>query len=130
MQQAHLQHISAIEKRLAPDKNRIVSHPLYPSIQRLADLQIFMEFHAYAVWDFMSLLKALQQQLTCTQVPWFPVGEADTRFLINEIVVGEEADVDANGRRMSHFEMYLAVMKQAGARGKHRRICSCAKAHR
>lgn len=115
MHQAFLSQIQAIEEKIAPIKERIVSHPLYPAIQQLSDLQIFMQFHVYAVWDFMSLLKALQQHLTCTQVPWFPVGEADTRFLINEIVVGEEADVALNGERMSHFEMYLAAMSQAGA---------------
>jgi hypothetical protein len=63
----------------------------------------------------MSLLKALQQELTCTKYPWFPVGSANTRFLINEIVVGEESDVDAAGNRMSHFELYLMAMEQCGA---------------
>jgi len=74
-----------------------------------------MQYHVYAVWDFMSLLKTLQNQLTCTSVPWFPKGDADTRFLINEIVVGEEADVDPAGIRKSHFELYLDAMKQCGA---------------
>jgi len=69
----------------------------------------------YAVWDFMSLLKSLQQNLTCTTTPWLPKGSAETRFLINEIVVGEESDVDMNGIRKSHFEMYLDAMEQAGA---------------
>jgi pyrroloquinoline quinone (PQQ) biosynthesis protein C len=63
----------------------------------------------------MSLLKTLQTNLTCTTVPWFPIGSADTRHLINEIVVGEEADLDLNGIRKSHFELYLDAMKQCGA---------------
>jgi hypothetical protein len=63
----------------------------------------------------MSLVKTLQNQLTCTTVPWFPVGSADARFLINEIVVGEESDVDPFGNRKSHFELYLDAMAQCGA---------------
>ena len=74
-----------------------------------------MQYHVFAVWDFMSLLKALQNNLTCTTVPWFPKGSAETRHLINEIVVGEESDVDAFGNRMSHFELYLEAMQQCGA---------------
>ena len=74
-----------------------------------------MQFHVYAVWDFMSLLKILQNNLTCTSVPWFPKGSADTRYLINEIVVGEESDVDLYGTRKSHFELYLDAMHQCGA---------------
>lgn len=108
-------NIQQIQNDILSVRNNIVHHPLYSRIRTLHDVQIFMEHHVYAVWDFMSLLKALQQQLTCTQVPWFPVGHADTRFLINEIVVGEESDVDENGVRMSHFELYLNAMKQCGA---------------
>ena len=74
-----------------------------------------MQYHIFAVWDFMSLLKALQNNLTCVAVPWFPTGSADTRFLINEIVVGEESDVDSTGIRKSHFELYLDAMRQCGA---------------
>jgi hypothetical protein len=63
----------------------------------------------------MSLLKTLQCNLTCTTVPWFPKGSAETRYLINEIIVGEESDEDLNGIRKSHFELYLDAMKQCGA---------------
>jgi hypothetical protein len=74
-----------------------------------------MQHHIFAVWDFMSLLKSLQNNLTCTSVPWTPKGSAETRYLINEIVVGEECDVDLEGKRKSHFELYLDAMNQCGA---------------
>jgi len=104
-----------IQTSIASLRAEIINHKVYAVIEDLEDLRIFMEYHVYAVWDFMSLLKSLQINLTCTQVPWFPVGSGNTRALINEIVAGEESDVDANGDKKSHFEMYLDAMQQCGA---------------
>lgn len=107
--------IAAIKERIEPLRQEIINHKVYSAIKSLDDLQVFMQYHVYAVWDFMSLLKALQSHLTCTTVPWFPVGSGDTRHLINEIVVGEESDIDPEGNRKSHFELYIDAMKQCGA---------------
>jgi len=109
------QHIERIKKNIESYRLQIINHKVYSVINTLDDLKIFMQHHVYAVWDFMSLLKTLQNNLTCTSVPWVPKGSADTRFLINEIVVGEESDIDMNGNRTSHFELYLQAMKQCGA---------------
>jgi hypothetical protein len=38
--------------------------------------------------------------------------------LINEIVVAEESDLTLDGRRQSHFEMYLEAMQDCGANTK------------
>lgn len=107
--------IAQIRNVSAPLRQEIIAHPIYQAIRNIEDLRTFMEHHVYAVWDFMSLLKSLQNKLTCTTVPWFPTGDAETRFLINEIVVGEESDVDQKGIRKSHFELYLDAMEQCGA---------------
>lgn len=109
------QYSEKIRIAIEPLRKQIINHKVYSVINNLDDLKIFMEYHIFAVWDFMSLLKALQNNLTCTSVPWFPKGSADTRHLINEIVVGEESDVDAFGNRKSHFELYLEAMQQCGA---------------
>lgn len=107
--------IERIKKSISPLIDNIVNHKLYAAIEDIEDMRVFMQYHVYAVWDFMSLLKTLQINLTCVNVPWLPVGDADTRYLINEIVTGEESDVDINGIRKSHFEMYLEAMEQCGA---------------
>lgn len=108
-------HITHLNKTIEPLREQIINHKVYSEIKDIEDLQIFMEHHIFAVWDFMSLLKSLQNNLTCTTIPWFPKGSAETRFLINEIVVGEESDVDLDGNRRSHFELYIDAMKQCGA---------------
>ncbi len=108
-------NIERIRTRIAPLCKQIVEHKVYSEINKIEDIRIFMQYHIYAVWDFMSLLKSLQNNLTCTTVPWFPKGDAETRYLINEIVTGEESDVDASGNRKSHFELYLGAMEQCGA---------------
>lgn len=111
--------IEKIRKSIEPLRQEIIHHKVYDAIKDIDDLKIFMQYHVFAVWDFMSILKTLQNNLTCTAVPWFPKGDANTRFLINEIVVGEEADVDLQGNRKSHFELYLDAMNQCGANTNH-----------
>lgn len=108
-------HIEQLKAEIAPLRQQLIDHKVYSAIRSIADLNIFMEYHVYAVWDFMSLLKSLQKRLTCTDVPWVPVGSAQTRYLINEIVLGEESDVDEQDVRTSHFELYLRAMEQAGS---------------
>ncbi len=107
-------HYNNLKATVEPLRQQLINHPAYTQIRNLEDLKVFMEHHVFAVWDFMSLLKSLQQKLTCVEVPWLPKGSATTRFLINEIVTGEESDVDESGNRASHFELYLKAMQQAG----------------
>jgi len=107
--------IKELQAQLQPARQRMVDHTLYRRIQSLDDLRVFMEHHVFAVWDFMSLLKALQRDLTCTTLPWVPTGNPATRRLINEIVLEEETDLDPEGQATSHFELYLRAMREAGA---------------
>ncbi|PZF72433.1 DUF3050 domain-containing protein [Taibaiella soli] len=108
-------HIKTLKEAIEPVRQRLIAHPVYKMVRTPEDLRVFMAHHIYAVWDFMSLLKSLQQSLTCVSLPWVPVGSANTRYLINEIVAGEESDIDEAGNRISHFELYLKAMHQSGA---------------
>ena len=108
----NIQHINT---QIAEYKKDVVNHPLYNQLNTIEDVQKLMEIHVYAVWDFMSLLKGLQIELTCTTLPWKPVGDTKIRRLINSIVLEEESDVDSAGNPSSHYEMYLEAMKECGA---------------
>jgi len=107
--------IQTINQNIQGYKNQLLTHSLYEKVKTIDDLNCFLENHIYAVWDFMSLLKALQNKLTCTTTPWLPIGNPEVRYLINEIVVAEETDLALDGTRQSHFEMYLDAMQQCGA---------------
>jgi len=109
-----MEYINNVNAFIAAERNQLLAHPLYYKIKTIEDLQVFMQGHIYAVWDFMSLLKALQQKLTCTTTPWYPSKFPNTRYLINEIVVAEESDEYIDGRRLSHFEMYLDALDTLG----------------
>lgn len=108
-------HVVKLNQEIEAERIKLLSHPAYKNIQDLEGLKKFTQIHVYAVWDFMSLLKSLQIALTSVSIPWVPVGSANTRYLINEIVLGEESDVDENGKRISHFELYLEAMHQMDA---------------
>ena len=106
--------IEAIENRLAPLREQLKNHELYAALQTLDHVKTFTEYHVYAVWDFMSLLKALQQQFTCVRTPWVPAADPEIARFINEIVHGEESDLNEKGQPNSHFEMYLEAMSEIG----------------
>ncbi|WP_316777143.1 DUF3050 domain-containing protein [Streptomyces sasae] len=95
-------------------RKEVTAHPLYRRISDRDRLATFMTHHVFAVWDFMSLLKSLQRELTCVDVPWVPRGSAVARRLINDIVLVEESD-ELNGGFTSHFELYRAAMTEASA---------------
>ena len=107
--------IQNINNSIESQKQMLLQHPLYKKVQTVDDLHRFLENHVYAVWDFMSLLKALQAKLTCTTTPWFATKNPETRYLINEIVLAEESDLTIDGRHQSHYEMYIEAMESCGA---------------
>jgi hypothetical protein len=107
--------LEQLRVRLTPLRNALLDHALYKEINGLAALRRFMEHHVFAVWDFMSLLKALQARLSCVGVPWLPARDPRAARFVNEIVLGEECDEDGRGGFLSHFELYLRAMGRCGA---------------
>ena len=77
----------------------------------LADLRLFMEHHAFAVWDFGCLLRALHHQLRGAG------GEAAE--LVGQLLREEEEELlperFGGPRLLSHFAIYRLAMRQVGA---------------
>ncbi len=107
--------IEQIQSAIDPLRSALLEHPIYRRISDRAALRTFMEHHVFAVWDFMSLLKALQRQICCVSVPWLPNADALGSRFINEIVLGEESDEDGHGGYASHFDLYHQAMTTFGA---------------
>lgn len=79
------------------------------------DWRTFAEHHVFAVWDFMSLLKRLQREVTGFDVPWLPAADRHVARFINEMVLAEESDDDGAGGFTDHFTLYRCAMREAGA---------------
>jgi len=109
-------HSQNLVNALKPVQHRLQHHPLYTAVKDARGLRIFMNSHAFAVWDFMSLLKRLQIDLTCTTLPWLPGKDPICARFVNEVVLGEECDVVSPGTSpISHYELYLRAMKEVEA---------------
>jgi len=108
-------NLQYVQHAIKPLQEELKNHSLYSKLESFEDIKVFMQAHVFAVWDFMSLLKYLQINLTTVQTPWVPSENTEIVRFLNEIVFGEESDLNELGEARSHFEMYRDAMQQAGA---------------
>jgi hypothetical protein len=108
-----LENVKKLRKKLA-------AHPVYASVHSEDDLILFMQHHIYSVWDFMSLVKYLQNELAPASTPWVPSKNTDVQRFINDIVLEEESDEgialeDGTTTYSSHFRLYTLAMEEVKA---------------
>ena len=106
-------------KKIQAYKDRLENHSLLitNTIQSKDDLRLFMQYHVFAVWDFMSLLKTLQHNVVPSSTLWLPTSgtRSEIARMINEIVLCEETDITPDGGSISHFDLYLQAMMEVDA---------------
>lgn len=106
---------SPLLAEIEPVRERLLAHPIYSEVTSLDRFRSFMKHHVFAVWDFFSLVKRLQLEVTSVQVPWMPPADGAAARLVNDIVLSEESDEDGRGGYESHFQLYLEAMDEIGA---------------
>ncbi len=105
----------SLNEDLAELRHRLLTHPIYAQVNSVEKLRGFMEVHVFAVWDFMSLAKRLQRDLTCVELPWVPPSSPEAARFINEVILAEESDRGRDGSPQSHLELYLQAMEEVKA---------------
>ena len=107
-------------KKIQHYRSQLENHSLLVTntIQSVEDLRVFMKYHVFAVWDFMSLLKTMQHNIVPSGELWLPSlgNRSDVARMINEIVLCEESDISPDGLGSnSHFDLYLQAMMEVDA---------------
>src|SRR5260370_28605109 len=100
---ATLRRFEALRNKIAPLHDALLNHPIYAEVDSLGRLREFMQVHVFAVWDFMSLVKRLQRELTSTSLPWMPPVRSRVARFANEVVLGEESDLGADTTLIKAF---------------------------
>lgn len=109
------QRFEQLQNTLSSLRYALLNHPIYAEVNSLSRLREFMQMHVFAVWDFMSLVKRLEGELTSNSLPWTPPHSARLARFTNEVILGEETDLGPDGTPISHFELYLRAMDEVGA---------------
>ena len=108
-------YLEELREQITPLREALLHHSIYTEVHSLERLREFMQIHVFAVWDFMSLVKRLQGEVTCQKLPWLPPTRIQVARFANEVVLGEESDLGPDGKPASHFELYLRAMDEIGA---------------
>lgn len=99
-------------------KQQVVNHPVINTINTPEQLRLFMQYHVMCVFDFMSIVKTLRDQLSAKTSCWIPSGNPTITRFMNEIMLDEESDISPDGSPISHFEWYLKAMQEMNADAK------------
>src|SRR5580698_8271457 len=79
-------YLEELREQITPLREELLHHSIYNEVCSLERLREFMQIHVFAVWDFMSLVKRLQGEVTSTSLPWMPPLRSRIAGFANEVV--------------------------------------------
>ncbi len=92
----------------------VSAHGVFDALVTAERLALFLGHQSWAAWDYMNLLKSVQQALAPQQLPWLPPADPACTRAVHCIVLEEETGALLDGRPASHFEFFLHAARSAG----------------
>ncbi len=107
--------IESFLQTVQPLRKQIVHHDIFQQLDSLEHLQLFMESHAFVVWEDLSIVRAFQKSKNKDFVPWaLRENAAQMRSLYATLLLAE-ADLDMEGKPQNHLDLYIQAMEEVGA---------------
>ncbi len=110
-----LSHCSESQKLTALIKAKIQKlshHEIYSELTSSARIKCFVSYHIFAVWDFIKLLKSLQNKISIALREQFKECPSEMNRLIDEIVFAEKSDLYPYGQPNKDFDLYLRALAE------------------
>ena len=101
-----------------PYKIMLFNNKLFEQTFETSKVKIFMDSHVFAIWDYLTILKALQRKLASKNIRLLDQDVPDLPFLINQIVINEEIEEESSQEYLSAlgvYQLYINTMKEIGA---------------
>ena len=93
---------------------KLSHHEIYGKLTSSVNINCFMSYHIFAVWDFMKLLKSLQNKMGIALQEQLAAYPSEIKKLIEEIVFAEESDLYPYGQPNKYFALYLQAISEIG----------------
>jgi len=96
----------------------VINHPMFKKLNNIYNIKKYSEFQIWCVWDFMSILKQVQNFIFCNDILWLPPENPNAGAAFYRLIESEETDLGFKGgdlNRASHFQSFRAAMQELNA---------------
>ena len=91
---------------------KLAHHEVYSKVTSRSQINCFITYHIFAVWNFTKLLKSLQIKTNIALRSQTLECSSETKILIGEVVFAEESDLYPYGQPTEYFALYLRAVSE------------------